>query len=889
VGGHLSLAPAGSALVEEAKAAVELSRGRPAEAATRARQICEQAVSEADEESEAVAQRALGLAARELGDVAAAERHLRTSVLTAARAKLGQREGEARMSLASVLALGGRTDEALAEADGAAPLLVGADAARLQVQRALILQRLGRQEDALEGYREALEGFASLGEPTDQARVWVNRSVLLAYRGELAGAEADLYRAQACYRQLGLEVAAAEVRHNLGFVAALRGDIPAALSEYDAAAEEFRRLGAIRPHSLLDRCQALLAVGLVCEARGLAQVAVGHLEAAGMETDLAEARLVLAQAALLGREHRQAASQAGLARQAFIGQGRAPWAALAGHVALRAAWAADELGPQGADEIRATAEELETSGWAAAAADARLVAARLALAQGRVGDAEEQLAHTSTARRSGPADLRARAWHAEALLRLTRGDRRAASAALRAGLAVLDQHRVTLGATELRAFAAGSAGELASLGLRLALDSGRAARVLAWAERWRAGSHRAPAARPPADPAMAGDLAALRLAAREAEDAVLDGQDPTPFLRRRAALEGSVRRRARHSSVASPSTLARPLDVRCLAERLGERVLVELVEGGRGLHAVTVAGGRVRLWHLGSVAEVAAEVSQLRFSLARLARDRGSVASREAAGAALVQGARRLDDLVLGPLAAELGERALVVVPTGVLHGMPWAVLPSCRGRPLAVAPSAAHWLLAEGRGPLRPPSRAVLVAGPGIGHGTEELAQLAALYPGATSLVGAQATVAAVSVALGQADLTHVAAHGTFRADNPLFSCLHLGDGPLTVYDLEELPSVPKHVVLSACDVGTSAVAPGDELLGLAAALLALGTRSVVASVLPVPDDATRTLMVELHRRLVTGTSPAVALAEAQADMVGPLSAIAPVAVSAFTCFGAG
>ncbi len=398
-----------------------------------------------------------------------------------------------------------------------------------------------------------------------------------------------------------------------------------------------------------------------------------------------------------------------------------------------------------------------------------------------------------------------------------------------------------------------------------------------------------PAARPPTDPAMAADLAALRVVVSQAEEAVLAGQDAAFLLRRQAALEGSICRRARHAPGLPHSGSGQSLHTGHLVEALGDRALVALVEAEGTLHAVTVAQGRLRLRRLGSCTDVATEVRPLRFSLGRLAHVRGSAASREAATTSLAHGARRLDELVVIPLAAELGDRPLVVVPTGALHGLPWAALPSCRGRPLSVAPSAAQWLLAQGRVPSRPPSRAVLVAGPGIVHGATEVAELAPFHPGATSLVGERATAAAVSAALGHADVAHVAAHGSFRADNPLFSSLHLSDGPLTVHDLEALPSVPRHVVLSACDAGVCAVTPGDELMGLAAALLALGAQTVVASVLPVPDAATRTLMVELHRRVMTDASPAAALAGAQAAVMDSPDASASVAVAGFTCFGAG
>jgi len=64
---------------------------------------------------------------------------------------------------------------------------------------------------------------------------------------------------------------------------------------------------------------------------------------------------------------------------------------------------------------------------------------------------------------------------------------------------------------------------------------------------------------------------------------------------------------------------------------------------------------------------------------------------------------------------------------------------------------------------------------------------------------------VRAVALAFERRRLAHVAAHGTFRADNPQFSSLHLADGPLTVYDLERIVRPPEWIVLSACEAGRS------------------------------------------------------------------------------------
>jgi CHAT domain-containing protein len=199
------------------------------------------------------------------------------------------------------------------------------------------------------------------------------------------------------------------------------------------------------------------------------------------------------------------------------------------------------------------------------------------------------------------------------------------------------------------------------------------------------------------------------------------------------------------------------------------------------------------------------------------------------------------------------------------------------------VAPSLSTWLdLATRR--RRRQTRATLVAGPGLRHVRAEVNEVAALLPGSTVLTGRDATVEATLAALDGATLAHVACHGSFRADSPLFSSLELADGPLTALDIQGLRRAPDVLVLSACDVALSERHPGDELLGLSAALLASGTRTIIASVVPVPDAAARRLMLAFHRRLAAGASPASALAEAQAGLRADHRALA-----GFLCLGAG
>ena len=278
---------------------------------------------------------------------------------------------------------------------------------------------------------------------------------------------------------------------------------------------------------------------------------------------------------------------------------------------------------------RRTASALAETGWAVEALDARLIAGDLALELGRFGVARAELERTGRAR-GGPVARRSRVCHARALLRLADGDRRGAEAALRSGLRALDAHRAALGASDLRAHASGHATELARLGVRLALQDQEPRRVLAWAERWRAGALHPRPVRPPKDAELAADLAALRAVTAEIDQAALAGRDTTGLLRRQRALEASVRSRARHAAGLGLAPAGSPTGVRELAGSLDGWALVEYVRLDGTLYAVTVVAGRCRLHRLGPSEPVGTELEYLRFALRRLAAGAGPTTSRTA-------------------------------------------------------------------------------------------------------------------------------------------------------------------------------------------------------------------------------------------------------------------
>jgi tetratricopeptide (TPR) repeat protein len=851
-------------------------------AAGRAVPVAERATRRAaragDPAAGSIAERAWGRSLLQTGDVHAAIRHLRRSITLADQAASPSLAGEARIPLAAALVQRGRPNLALEQIDIAVADLTAAGHARARAQRADVLHQIGRLDEAIAEYQVAIPLLRRAGDLLNTQRTLVNRGILHTERHTFAAAEADLREADRLARELGRHLAVGIIAENLGFLETLRGDVPAALGHLTRAEETIGAQGGQLGPVFLDRSELLLSVGIGGEAAEYAERAVAAFERERRGILLPGARLVLAQAAYLDGDWARALNQAGRARRELARQRRTEWAALAALTVLRARLAMGERVPlREAEPVVAT---LSASGWPAAVLEARLVAAR-------VSDRPDgYLAAASAARLRGPAVLRARGWYAEALRRQAGGDTRGTGAAVRAGLRILDEHATALGATDLRVHSAVHRTELIELGLRTALREGRARRVLEWAERGRASRFAHRSVLPPADPELADLLGRLRATARELDRARDDDRRAEPLVQRQVVLERRIRDRSRLGGNGGAATgpVGRPVSADRLAVALGDLALVEYVRLGGALHALTVAGGRVRLHGLGSLAPVADLVDRVHFGLRRLARP-GPARTQDAATVLMTGAARRLDDALFAGL-PELRDRDLVIVPTGQLHSVPWSVLPSCAGRPVVVAPSATLWHTACA-GATAAPGPAVVAAGPGLAGAREEAAAIAAIH-GCVPLLDDAATADAVLAALPAADLAHLAAHGRLVPDNPLFSSLRFADGPVVVHDLERLRTVPRTVVLAACDGGRSVVHTGDELLGLAATFLACGSAQLVASVLPIPDAETAPLMVALHRRLVAGQSCAAALADAQ-QAVRDAGPAALAAAAGFVCLGAG
>jgi tetratricopeptide (TPR) repeat protein len=861
------------------------------------------AAADGDVEASIVTRRAMGLAARELQRLAEAESYLRTAVRAADRAGLDRRAGECRLSLALVLSYEGRHRAARRTMNRVFVTLRGVDAAGALTQHSLMLQRMGRMDDALDGYRRALPVLRRHGDRLWETRLLANRGLLFAYRGQLAAAARDEHAALALAHDLGRHLMAAQIEHNIGFIVGRAGDVPEALRWLERAKASFRALRAPLDVYYADRAALELVAGLADDARSSAKSAARAFERAGNTVEMAEAQLLAARAALATGRFEEARLMAAAARESFASERRASWALTASSVALmasvgpdaRSAWVDALVAPgttvasehrppaQMLKDARRVARELRAAESVEDASAVGVLAGRMAIARGELRDARGDLAPVIRARRRRSALQRMQAWHATALVCLTEGDMAGGRRALVAGMRVLERHQAVLGATELRASAAAHGADVADLGVRLALAAGDPKAVIRWAERWRATALRLTPVRPSEDVVMATLLGELRTRVADARRAAADGRSTARMDAQVATLEEAVRRRAHGQG--APHELPRSMVID--HDALGAHGLVEFVGVADRLYAVVMAGRRTTLHALGPSAPVAFETDALRRALRDLAKRSPRRVSESTIRRSLEASRARLDDLLLKPVRRRCGDRPIVIVPTAGLHGVPWGAFPSLSSRPVSIAPSAATWMSADGRRLPGRPTSVVAVAGPGLDAAESEVDAVAARYPRASVLAGSAATTAATLSSLDGADIGHVAAHGRLRADGPLFSSLTLYDGPLTAYDFERLRSPPPILVLSSCNAAINAVRAGDEWLGLSTALLSVGTRATIAPVVPVADDAVAELMGELHDHLASGVEPASAVARLPHLADAPARLLA--ASLSFVCLGAG
>ncbi|MFL6159524.1 MAG: CHAT domain-containing protein [Marmoricola sp.] len=734
---------------------------------------------------------------------------------------------------------------------GASPLVVGL----AESQLGLLHMRSAHHDSAFAAMERALAVLTD--QPHHRARVFLNRGNLHLDRRDPAAAAEDFMAAADLFAREGDPVGHAKAVFNHGYTQLLRNDLVAAIRGMDEAYETLAAISPVnRAIGQQDRAEVLLASGRAREAAEALEEAAAAYGAEGLRRLQAECELILART-LLADDLPRARTVAHQAARRFEAGNLDVWASRARAVAAIADIETGTKTPALLRQADALATKLRSSGHREEADRLALHAARLTIHRGDLAEAADRI---SKVRATTHSPITTRLLNRELRAELAAAQEQPVRVRSYAqqGLSELHSWQATFGSFDLQSSSVGHGQHLARLGLRVAMSDGSPEVMFEWSERARALASRVSALRPPPDPALAADLTALR---------VTDPADTAAT----KALKDRIRS---HSWFAAAGTVGEPVELDALRSRLAEdnaALVAHIVLDGQ-LTALAVTTNSAGVIPLG-------EAEPVRTLLDRVAADLDFAAQhRNDELAAPVRASLRTDlaalaEVLVRPLLATIGYRRLVLTPSAMLAGTPWTCLPGLIGRPLTIPTSATRWVEQTAVKAV-PPRIAGFVAGPRLERAEEEIQRSAATWPTAQVLSGATADSSRVGWLASQVDLFHVAGHGLHPGDHPLFSAIELADGPWFGHDVDLLPRTPELVVLSACDLGRVTVLHGEESVGMTAAWLHAGARTVISSPALLADELACDVFASWHRLVGAGTPPADALAQvcAETDEVVPL-----------------
>jgi CHAT domain-containing protein len=306
-----------------------------------------------------------------------------------------------------------------------------------------------------------------------------------------------------------------------------------------------------------------------------------------------------------------------------------------------------------------------------------------------------------------------------------------------------------------------------------------------------------------------------------------------------------------------------------------DATLVEYFSAGDRLVAAVVTRQEIRILPVTVVSRVAHFLQLLRFQLSKFRMGNEYVQRFEQP--LLHATHSHLEALygeLIAPLRTLLRGKHLIFVPHGPLHFLPFHALRNgdeylCDAFTISYAPSATVFSLCQEK----PASENAnsLVLGVADGRAPQilnEVQSVASLLPRSSLHVGDQATAALLREKGPESGVIHIATHGLYRQDNPMFSGIRLGDGYLNLYDLYQMRLHAKLVTLSGCATGMNFVAAGDELLGLQRGLFCAGATTLLLSLWDVHDLSTSQLMQLFYQECLLSGNMAGALQRAMREL---------------------
>jgi CHAT domain-containing protein/Tfp pilus assembly protein PilF len=231
-------------------------------------------------------------------------------------------------------------------------------------------------------------------------------------------------------------------------------------------------------------------------------------------------------------------------------------------------------------------------------------------------------------------------------------------------------------------------------------------------------------------------------------------------------------------------------------------------------------------------------------------------------------------DLLISPLQKLIEDaKHLIIIPHHFWHYLPFHALYDNDAKQyiidkfsISYAPSATALCLCFKESE-KTYSSAVIFANPSgdLSFAEDEGKAIYTKFDKANLVIREKATIDKLSET-GDTDVVHLACHGYFREDAPLFSHIVLADeegkaSPFFMPDIFNLRLNASLVTLSACETGLSQFTAGDELIGIARAFFYAGTPSLLSSLWTVNDRSTALLMDKFYDKLVNNGEKAAAL----------------------------
>jgi CHAT domain-containing protein/tetratricopeptide (TPR) repeat protein len=773
--------------------------------------------------------------------------------------------------------------------------------ARLASNLGNILFRQDRHAEALLHYQAAEEPLSRLGEPRDLAAVLSNMAVCCTSLGRFPEALAHYQAAREHCLRHGLPLLVAAADYNIAYLHYLRGDYLQAMRLYRVSRADAEQAGDFYHAALcdLDESEMCLELNLTEESAQLAKAAATRFEQFGMNYERAKAVVNQAMAASQGGDYDQALRLLRAARRLFERENNQAWPAL---IDLYQAILRYQQGryEEARRLSRRASRFLSRSLLLGKAALCELLQAQLLwkehkTAQARaaclrilenldpeagpslrfhvnfvLGQMEEDLANWEGAwnayqgARQQIENLRSRLWGDElkisilkdklavyeALVWLSLWRRAPGSAATKEMFLLLEQAKSRSLADQIAVpWIAPSQNDR-----ELETKVQEIRRDLNWHYRQIELSELL------AQSGLPAQVQSLRKQAREQEERLIRSLGEL-----RASGSGAL-----SLDISAPVSLEQ-----IQASISPDAMLLEYYEVRGTLYVCLLGCGAMQMLPLAPAAQVRELLRRLRFQFDKFRL--GAEYRRKFQAPMLSATLAHLEELhrlLVEPVRPLLKARHLVIAPHGFLHQLPFHALRSgdrflLDEFGISYTPSASVYSLCSTReSKFRDESLVMGIPDAAAPFIEQEARTAAAALPHARLYLGPDATESALRAHGPSSRYIHIATHGLFRSDNPMFSSIRLGDSHLNLFDLYQLPLAAELVTLSGCSTGVNAVVGGDELVGLMRGLFYAGAQGILVSLWDVQDQSTAEFMTAFYGRLGRHKNKAEALRSAMLEL---------------------